>query len=70
MNGIFVAVSETPGYKGSIRISVAHRNRNCSYLTRIDRLESQIAEIPAEWLETEIFSQLGTCTHCWKECPR
>jgi hypothetical protein len=53
---------------GYLRISVAHRHRRCVYLQTPKRVadHSRVVEIPPEWLEHEMFLDLGACSHCWK----
>ena len=83
---VFVLVSEIPStnrsYKqqvdgvwlgsGALRISVAHQNPRCMKMGRADRdkAHTQIVELPPAWLEHEVFRDLSTCKHCWRDDRR
>jgi hypothetical protein len=82
---VFVQVSEIPSsnrsyqeqvdgvWKGSgaLRISVAHRNPRCMKMARADRDQehSQVVEVPPAWLEHDLFRDLSTCSHCFRDDP-
>ncbi len=62
-------VADTWRGSGTLRISVAHQFKHCPFLKTTLRVaeHSRVIEIPPEWLEHEMFLDLGACVHCWKE---